>query len=258
MKLVGRLTIVIAATIASSGHSADASARHAVPPAAHTTGWAGVRVVDDATGRGVPLVTLKTVDQVEHVTDSQGWAAVDAPGVAAADAALWLGCSADGYDCGEADWLGFRGLAVNASSGEVATLHVNRTMRARRLYRLTGRGIYRDSLRLGIPAPEGIQHAELDAQVVGQDSVQVAVYKGKVRWFWGDTQRSSYPLGNFATSEFGPRASAQRHSHSPHAALTSKLAPGAISRAVVVEKVSIRLLELTSTTTRVRMDLSLQ
>ena len=37
----------------------------------------------------------------------------------------------------------------------------------------------------------------LNGQVFGSDSVLNAVYRGKVYWFWGDTNRPSYPLGNF-------------------------------------------------------------
>jgi hypothetical protein len=33
--------------------------------------------------------------------------------------------------------------------------------------------------------------------VAGQDSVQATVYRNKVYWFWGDTQRMDYPLGLF-------------------------------------------------------------
>jgi hypothetical protein len=40
----------------------------------------------------------------------------------------------------------------------------------------------------------------INGKVLGQDSVQTAVYRGKIYWFWGDTNRPAYPLGNFATS----------------------------------------------------------
>jgi len=29
----------------------------------------------------------------------------------------------------------------------------------------------------------------LNAQVLGQDSVQRAIYRGQIHWFWGDTNR---------------------------------------------------------------------
>src|SRR6476620_6137867 len=38
-----------------------------------------VEVVDDQTGRGVPLVELKTVANVCYITDSAGLAAIDDP-----------------------------------------------------------------------------------------------------------------------------------------------------------------------------------
>jgi hypothetical protein len=36
--------------------------------------------------------------------------------------------------------------------------------------------------------------------VAGQDSVMVAPYRGKLYWFWGDTNRLLYPLGLFRTA----------------------------------------------------------
>ena len=66
---------------------------------------------------------------------------------------------------------------------------------AQRLYRLTGGGIYADSVLVGEKAP--LKEPVLDAQVFGSDSVLNAVHRGKVYWFWGDTNRPSYPLGLF-------------------------------------------------------------
>ena len=39
----------------------------------------------------------------------------------------------------------------------------------------------------------------MNGQVLGQDSVCSAVFEGKIHWFWGDTNRPGYPLGNFHT-----------------------------------------------------------
>src|SRR5262249_31569219 len=78
---------------------------------------------------------------------------------------------------------------------------------AERLYRITGAGIYRDSVLTGIPVP--IKEPTLNSQVLGCDSVLTAVYGGRIYWFWNDTNRAGYPLGNFhgtgATSEFPAR-----------------------------------------------------
>ncbi len=74
---------------------------------------------------------------------------------------------------------------------------------AERLYRVTGAGIYRDSVLTGDRVP--IREPLFNGQVMGQDSVVNAVFQGKIYWFWGDTNRPDYPLGNFhvpgATSE---------------------------------------------------------
>ncbi|MBW3624470.1 MAG: DUF4185 domain-containing protein, partial [Armatimonadetes bacterium] len=67
-----------------------------------------------------------------------------------------------------------------------------------RLYRVTGEGIYRDSVLAGRDAPT--RQPLLNAQVVGQDTVDNAIYRGQLFWIWGDTSRLSYPLGNFHTT----------------------------------------------------------
>jgi len=41
----------------------------------------GIHVVDEATGRGVPLITLKTTNQIALTTDSAGWIAFHEPGL---------------------------------------------------------------------------------------------------------------------------------------------------------------------------------
>ena len=57
------------------------------------------------------------------------------------------------------------------------------------------RRIYRDSILTGDAVP--IREPLLNGKVFGQDSVVNAVYQGKIHWFWGDTNRPDYPLGNF-------------------------------------------------------------
>ena len=40
-----------------------------------------IHVVEEGTGRGVPLVELRTVNQIRYVTDSNGIVAFDEPGL---------------------------------------------------------------------------------------------------------------------------------------------------------------------------------
>lgn len=155
----------------------------------------GIRVVDDVTGRGVPLVVLRTTSSLEFVTDSNGYVAIDEPDLLGQK--VFFGVSSHGYEF-PADGFGIRGAAVDVAAGETATLKIRRINIAERMYRVTGGGIYADSVTLGVDVP--IDEPLLNAQVTGQDSVQTAIYQGKLYWFWGDTNRVSYLLGQFSTS----------------------------------------------------------
>jgi hypothetical protein len=98
-----------------------------------------------------------------------------------------------GYEAAK-DGFGIRGVRVTPRAGEAATIKVKRVAVAERVARLTGTGRYRDTELLGKETPPPSPHP---GDVAGQDSVQTAVYRGKVFWFWGDTLRLNYPLGLF-------------------------------------------------------------
>jgi hypothetical protein len=84
---------------------------------------------------------------------------------------------------------------LKVTPGGSAELKLRRINVAERLYRMTGAGIYRDSILVGDKPP--IDQPLLNGLVFGSDSVVNAVYRGKIYWFWGDTNKPSYPLGNF-------------------------------------------------------------
>lgn len=155
----------------------------------------GIHVVDAATGRGVPLVELRTTSEVRYITDSAGWIAFDDP--AWIGKKLWFSLTSHGYEL-LADGFGFRGVALTPELGKTAEVKVTRLNVAERLYRLTGEGIYRDSILLGKPV--ALKQPLLNGRVVGQDSALMVPYKGKLYWFWGDTARPEYPLGHFGTA----------------------------------------------------------
>ena len=161
-----------------------------------TTAWAGqpfaIEVVDSRTGRGVPLVELRTVNEIRYVTDSRGIVAFDEPGLMGRK--VFFAVSSHGYEFPK-DGFGIRGKALDAVAGGRARIEVERINIAERLYRVIGAGIYRDSVLVGDKPP--IREPVLNAQVLGSDSVLNAVFRGRVHWFWGDTNRPGYPLGNF-------------------------------------------------------------
>jgi hypothetical protein len=164
-----------------------------------------ISVVDAQTGRGVPLVELTTVNGIVYITDSAGLLAFDEPGLMNQE--VFFSVKSHGYTYPK-DGFGNACARLRTVPGGSATIKVDRVNIAQRLYRITGQGIYRDSLLLGDKPPTS--QPVLCGGVLGQDSVQTALYAGKIFWFFGDTARASYPLGNFwmsgATSELPPPA----------------------------------------------------
>lgn len=154
-----------------------------------------IEMVDAATGRGVPLVELETMDNQLHVTDSAGRVAFSEPGQMGVP--VWFSMRAHGYEFA-ADGFGMTGKRFTPKWGEKVVVKIQRTNIAERLCRLTGQGIYRDTVLLGEKPP--LAEPLTCGGVVGQDSVQSVIYRGRIFWLWGDTMRLSYPLGNFRTA----------------------------------------------------------
>jgi hypothetical protein len=155
----------------------------------------GIRVVDSLSKRGVPMVELTTVSKSRYVTDSAGWVAFFEPGLMNRE--VFFEVSSHSYTYPK-DGFGSRGKVLKTKPGKTATIEVIRENVAQRLYRITGQGIYRDSWLLGKKSL--IKNPLLNGDVLGQDTVQTALYKNRIYWFWGDTNRSLYPLGQFKTS----------------------------------------------------------
>ncbi|MFO0869789.1 MAG: hypothetical protein U0935_12725 [Pirellulales bacterium] len=152
----------------------------------------GIRVVDQDTGRGVPLVELRTVNEIRYVTDSAGYVAFREPELM--PGRVFFQVRSHGYEF-PADGFGFRGTVLDAQPGGSATLKVRRQQLAERLYRITGSGTYADSQLLGHAVPP--RSVRRQGQVLGSDSIVCTLHRDRVYWFWGDTQRPDYPLGNF-------------------------------------------------------------
>ncbi|MGH9932457.1 MAG: hypothetical protein ACREA9_24915 [Pyrinomonadaceae bacterium] len=141
-----------------------------------------ITVVDDATGRGVPLVELKTTSEVRYYTDSNGVVAFYESALMDRDVFFYV--RSHGYEFIER-FDEERGKVLKVTRGGSALLKLKRLNIAERLYRITGEGIYRDSVLVGHPVP--IKHPLLNGKVMGQDSIIVAPYRAKLYWFWGDT-----------------------------------------------------------------------
>ena len=152
-----------------------------------------IQVVDSVTGRGVPLVELRTVNGIRCYTDSNGIVAFYEPGLMNQEVFFFV--ESHGYEFPK-DGFGFRGARLKTLPAGSAVLKIDRTNIAERLYRVTGQGIYRDSILTHHAVP--LKNPVLNGLVTGQDSVDTCIYRGRLFWLWGDTGRPSYPLGHFA------------------------------------------------------------
>jgi hypothetical protein len=141
-----------------------------------------IHVTDDETGRGVPLVELRTLNEIAFITDSAGIAAIDDP--ALNGRAVVFQVRSHGYEF-QQKFFDKVGVKLQVSPGQRAELKIHRINIAERLYRITGAGIYQDSVAAGLPVP--IAQPLLNGGVVGQDTAAAAIYRGRIFWIWGDT-----------------------------------------------------------------------
>lgn len=161
-----------------------------------------IEVVDKDCGWPVPLVELQTLHDVRFVTDNTGLIAFDLPELMGKE--TWFEVKGQGYQI-KKDGFGYSGIRFTPMPGQVHRVEVERTIIARRLGRITGGGLFGESQKLGA------EQTWQESGVLGSDSVQNAVYQGKLFWFWGDTTLPKYPLGIFdstgATTSPQPLAS---------------------------------------------------
>jgi hypothetical protein len=108
---------------------------------------------------------------------------------------VFFGVAAHGYESPK-DGFGIQGVVLETKPGTTARLKIKRLNIAERLYRITGQGIYRDTVLLGRKAP--IDEPLLNGEVTGQDGILTAIYRDKLYWLYGDTGRLAYALGNFS------------------------------------------------------------
>ncbi len=164
-------------------------------PSAEPTDYFGIEVVDEQTGRAVPLVELRTVNDICYYTDNAGLVAFYEPELM--DREVFFHVRSHGYEMAK-DGFGHAGVKLVTAQGKREQIKLRRVNVAERLYRTTGQGLYRDSVLLG--DRRSTAALSLNGGVLGQDTVMAAVFGKKIYWFWGDTNRPDYPLGNFLTS----------------------------------------------------------
>lgn len=161
-----------------------------------------IQVVEKGSGWPVPLVELRTTHHARFVTDNAGRIAFDLPELMGRE--TWFDVTGHGYGVPK-DGFGSRGVRLTPEPGKTLKVEVTRTIIARRMGRLTGGGLYAESQKLGL------ERDWPESGILGCDSVQNAVHRGRLFWLWGDTTLARYPLGIFdgtsATTALQPLSS---------------------------------------------------
>lgn len=158
----------------------------ALPPLAFAIKPCRIEVVEKGSGWPVPLVELRTTNDIRFVTDNSGVVAFDLPEFMGRE--TWFNVIGQGYEVPK-DGFGMRGARFKMEPGKTYKIEVQRKIIAKCLGRLTGSGLFAESQKLG---------QELDwkeSGIVGCDTVENAVYHGRLFWLWGDTMLPGYPLG---------------------------------------------------------------
>ena len=167
-----------------------------------------IQIVDGESKWPVPLVELRTTDQRRWVSDNAGVIAFDC--AEAMGQETWFQVRGHGYGV-PADGFGYEGMKLIPTAGGTLTISVQRRILARRIGRMTGAGQFGESRKLGDRCPP-----EIAPHLIGCDSVQNAVHKDRLFWFWGDTTIRKYPLGIFhASGAQTPIAAVHSNERSP-------------------------------------------
>jgi len=171
-----------------------------------------IRVLDQSTGRGIPAVELRTLDERRFLSDSSGTIAFFEPDLLGQD--VYFVVRAYGYRLSDPEADAAAGPAANRAPpgtilsvqpGGSAQLFLYRENIAQRLYRLTGSGRYRARALLGdgsaeapwpSPEPEGSAPAQVPGPILGLDSAFATLYRGQLFWIFGDLRSATSPIAN--------------------------------------------------------------
>ena len=128
----------------------------------------------------------------QYWTDNNGVVAFNEPDLM--NQKVWFTVESHGYANDNAP-MGFKGVVLDIKPGGSAVVPMRRINVAQRLYRMTGSGMYRDSILLGDDVPPIPEPGKVP--VLGQDGGDMVRFKGHYHWLWGDTLITRFPLGVF-------------------------------------------------------------
>lgn len=154
----------------------------------------GIHFIDSVTGNGIPMIIIQSTYKTRYISDSNGYIAFFEPGLMNLSISFTIEDAA-GYHAKVDAWTNLELIQIQTTSGEESIVKLNRTQISERWCRLTGYGIYRDSVLLGKESPS--EYSLAQKLVTGLDSMMGTFYNGKYYWFFGDTNRVDRQLGNF-------------------------------------------------------------
>ena len=146
--------------------------------------------VDTTDGRPIPLVICTATDNTTIVSDNAGYISI--PVNLPKGTAFYLQVQSPGYDI-PPDGLGYRGIRLVVGN-PIERIKVRRINIAQRSGRTTGIAKYIHAQTLGVIGQV------IETTLTGMDSVQTAELHGTRFVYFGDTNWSGYPLGNFKTT----------------------------------------------------------
>ena len=146
--------------------------------------------IDIADGRPIPLVIGTATDNTTFVSDNAGYICI--PVNLPQGTAFYLQVQSPGYDI-PLDAFGYRGARLVVGN-PIERIKLRRINIAQRSGRTTGIGKYIHAQTLDVIGTVN------EATLTGMDSVQTAELHGTRFVFFGDTNWSGYPLGNFKTT----------------------------------------------------------
>ena len=146
--------------------------------------------VDTADNRPIPLVIGTATDNTTVVSDNAGYISI--PVNLPKGTAFYLQVQSPGYDI-PPDGFGYRGIRLVVGN-PIERIKLRRINIAQRSGRTTGIGKYIHAQTLGVIGQV------TETPLTGMDSVQTSELRGTRFVFFGDTNWSGYPLGNFKTT----------------------------------------------------------
>src|SRR5436305_14980111 len=83
-----------------------------------------IQIIEKGTGWPVPLVELRTVNQIRFISDNNGVVAMDAPELMGCE--VWFDVLSPGYEIPK-DGFGLRGVRLKLEPAKTLKIEVNRT-----------------------------------------------------------------------------------------------------------------------------------